>query len=472
MSAVVRLVGLVAVLLAVTLVSTCARAHGLIPPITQQLWTCQFFTGQVKTGATAMDACSASAADGSTTTVNSSTTTVRTVTVSSCTAGHCVGTVTVTCNYNNGQGSCGGGTSPVEANASTNGPQQVCPGNSEPVAGGQCKCLPGTRRGASGVGPSCDPYTCTKNGLRFENDGYGPLTQDSAMNPRVTCVGPGNEHHGCALQFTPQSAKCADPTHCWNLGSSATNGNYCDGTPAAPATAPPDEPTLPPPTPPCPANQCPGTVNGASVCVACGVTDAPKTTTETNPDGTTKGTTTKTECDGEKCTTTTTTKTTDGDGNESTSTKTETEDQSSYCEQNPTATACKESKWRGQCGGGFQCDGDAIQCAIANEQHQRNCAMFDTPDALATKGAGMVDDNPTPQGHPANSPEVKDVGLAGQIDMSNPIGGSCPQDKTLSMGGQTFTLPLSTLCTPLQMLGQVGVAVSLLMAAFIAFKQG
>jgi len=358
----------------------------------------------------------------------------------------------------------GGWSGPCAATAATT---YACPSGAVSGPGGTCTCMPGSRPGADN---SCAAYECPKNGLTFADAGYGPFASAAdAMKSRLTCVGPGGAMYGCTLEYTAKSAKCADPTHCWSSGSSATNGEYCDGyVPPAPNPVP-DEP-LPPPTPPCPANQCPGTVNGASVCVACGVTDKPTTETETKPDGTVEDKTTTTECNGTTCTTTTTTTTTGGGGT-TVNVEVTQEPQPGFCEENPTFSACKEGRWSGMCGGGFNCEGDAIQCAIARDQHTRHCQMEMHTDESAA-GVAMIDGNPHPTGHPLNNAEVQDVSFAGAIDQTNPIGGSCPADRVVSVGpGSSVTIPFSNLCGPLAMVGNVGVAVAMLLALFIAFKQ-
>ncbi len=349
--------------------------------------------------------------------------------------------------------------------------QSTCPPGSADAGGGQCKCLPGSRPGADN---SCVAYQCPRGGLSFPNDGYGPLPQTDVMKSRLTCVGPGGPYYGCTLEFTAASAKCTDATHCWSTGSSQTNGEYCDGTPAQPKTPLPDEPTLPPPSPPCASQPgtCPGNVNGQNVCLACSWTqDKPTTTTEDKPDGTSTGTETKTECNGTTCTTTTTTTTT-GPGGTGTTVKVEVEPQDGFCEQNPTFSACKEGRWGGSCQGGFSCDGDAIQCAIARDQHQRHCQLLETHTTFSQAGADMADNDPFPQGHPHNDAETKTIDFSQQIDQTDPLGGgSCPGDRTIAIHGGSVVIPFSSLCGPLSFFGQIAVACCLLMAAFIAFKQ-
>ena len=94
-----------------------------------------------------------------------------------------------------------------------------------------------------------------------------------------------------------------------------------------------------------------------------------------------------TECKDGVCTTTTTTTTTitnnsTGSSTTSTSTSTSTESQGGFCKENPGSKLCGKggdegSEFGGACKEGFSCEGDAIQCAIAKEQHRRSCQLFD-----------------------------------------------------------------------------------------------
>ena len=70
-----------------------------------------------------------------------------------------------------------------------------------------------------------------------------------------------------------------------------------------------------------------------------------------------------------------------------------------YCKKFPNDDKCKKSEFGGSCGangaqGTFNCTGDAIQCAIAKEQHRRSCQLFDGTatayEALKTESAGAM----------------------------------------------------------------------------------
>ncbi len=220
---------------------------------------------------------------------------------------------------------------------------------------------------------------------------------------------------------------------------------------------------------------------GATVPTAAGET---KTTTVTNPDGSvtkhevtkkadgtydvksTNGTVEKTEnttsCTGSACTTSTTktengavTETTTGEGSKD-----------GICKETPANPVCgtgSEGMFGGSCSAGFICEGDAVQCAMAKKQHESLCALMENPtgesqlyDAEKAKTGNVTGDNP-------NNGTVA-IG-AGLFDYSSALGGgSCIPDKTITVMGQSISIPFSTVCPWLLVLGNLLVAVSSLVA--------
>lgn len=228
----------------------------------------------------------------------------------------------------------------------------------------------------------------------------------------------------------------------------------------------------------CPVGQCPGTINGATVCMPCtGKTDVQSTGTKTttNADGSTTTTTTTTNStsQGGTTTTTTTTNTTNtpaggGTPTNSTTSSTDTKPTDSFCIENPSSPLCKQSSFGGSCGS-FSCDGDAIQCAMAQEQHKRNCTMFDTQTTLSQLGDQVAAGNdPQKSTFPNESANVQVVNLGTQIDTSNPLVASCLSDKVIAFPHFSVTLPFSTICPYLEMMGRIVIAFALMMAARIA----
>jgi hypothetical protein len=234
-------------------------------------------------------------------------------------------------------------------------------------------------------------------------------------------------------------------------------------------------------------------VNGKQVC-ADGTTGNPlppksssdtntETTTTDNGDGTTTTTTTTTTnttgADGSKGTTTTTnTKTCDAAGNCEESTTTESEGAaveedgpSTFCEENPDSPMCKQSSWAGTCAASFTCDGDAVQCAMAREQHIRNCQILeDAPSshpAVIAANAGSQ-----PNDHPNKTGETINVGSG--FDQTDIVGGSCPSDQTFQVasGYPLVTIPFSDLCGPAAILGNILVGITALCCLGIVFVKG
>lgn len=116
----------------------------------------------------------------------------------------------------------------------------------------------------------------------------------------------------------------------------------------------------------------------------------------------------------------------------------------------------------GSCIGGFSCEGDAIFCAISKEQHIRNCKLFEdkSPESqLYDEAKGKTGDQT--KDNPLNA----SINIAGRIDSSDALGGgSCIGDLNITVWGTAVTLPLTNLCPFLAMLGNLLVAVSMLVA--------
>lgn len=125
------------------------------------------------------------------------------------------------------------------------------------------------------------------------------------------------------------------------------------------------------------------------------------------------------------------------------------------------------SSFGGQCES-VTCDGDAIQCAIARDQYKRSCELMEKESAesqLYASNKGK-DGNQT-----GELPGNETISLSGRIDTSDALGGgSCFGDLSITVWKEPITLPLSQLCQYLAMLGNILVAVSMLMAARIVTR--
>lgn len=227
------------------------------------------------------------------------------------------------------------------------------------------------------------------------------------------------------------------------------------------------------------------------VCVACSSVATPEkpvtqydkktetTTTGTPPNQTTETKTTETKAthDGSgTVTTTTTTSTTKTDGNGTSTTeqsKTEKkEPQESFCKDNPTSAFCKEGKWGGSCGG-FTCDGDAVQCAIAKEIYQRNCEgvasnkytdLSDAAEAGTDTGANYV------QGQ-KDAPGLDVQAKFNQSVQASPIAASCPSSRSVALpGGNSLEISFEKPCEYASVLGRFVEAFAYLFAALIVLR--
>lgn len=333
---------------------------------------------------------------------------------------------------------------------------------------GECvdKCSP-----KSGQAPNT--LTCT--GARC---GWWQATQPTPGSYQTCSPDLADPTQGCTVSGTLEIA-AGDGQGGWNV---YTNSNTFTGQSCTPgATENPEvpdsdnDPLLPPP------GKCAGTVNGVTVFVDCETSITPSTprtnsrTTSTSEGETTTETTrgSTTTCVNGVCTTTTSTTVTvtvtpsgGGTGTTTTSNETETETQSQgeYCEENPAAAQCgEETTFGGTCqAGAFSCSGDAVQCAAAKAVNESKCLMTakqDVIDAVGTMAAGTY----------APDPPTTTVSVA-EFNQANPFGSSCPTNHTVSLAGASISIPLSAVCSELQMMGNLLVAFTLLAATIFVLR--
>ena len=371
-------------------------------------------------------------------------------------------------------------------------------------AAGKCSCPAGTKEETDATGlRQCKPDSvCSEMagkplGLPVTAD-YGSKSPSALGrmigNSSTTCF-PG----GCSVSGTVSGCWSAKGVAGCNLTDAKFTGDKCDDK-APPGGCPsgsspsqyaagvciPDENKCPagsspskyasgvciPDENPCPAGQAPSKY-AAGVCVpkddpnadgngetgnnskcppgrvesryAAGVC-IPADTTVGDGSGGGGGTT----CKDGKCTTT------NPDG--STDEKPEQE----FCKENPDAPQCKKSNWGGSCGS-FTCDGDAIQCAIAREQHQRNCKLFDEKTSHPAYQAAV--DGTDEQSADKLKGKAEQISVGTNFDQSG-FGWAkgCPADPEIALGfvQQSFTIPFSRICGPLEALSLAGVGITLL----------
>lgn len=383
-----------------------------------------------------------------------------------------------TCTYVGSGTSCGS-SQDTRQHSYTSAMEVFCGENAVPTGSGPsltCACPKGYMPKADKK--SCYQYTCPPSGS------YTAVTSPDQKVPNAgdtICSG------GCG--FTPSSWKVGQDGQIWATWPFKSTGSFCPGAPNPdkPAVDTGEKNSKNPAPVACGANQCPGTVNGMAVCVPCrGTADAGSTTAASAPAGGSTGgegsgsgdttTTKQTECNGVSCTTTTTTK--DSAGTVTGQVKEE-KPQESFCQENPASPLCKKSAFGGACAA-TTCEGDAVQCAIAADQYRRNCQWFDDPAAAALAEAGQANMNgqAQPDGHPGKNATDTPISFANSIDQSDALGGaSCPADVAFTVdvplvGARSLEVALSKVCAPLQLVGQLGVAITLLWAAVFVFRGG
>ena len=322
--------------------------------------------------------------------------------------------------------------------------------------------------------PACPPnssgsLTCTCN------SGYKPNTAATQCEP-VNCkaiIDGLNQNPSNVLQTTVQNGNSFCYGGCQVSGSfwgTDANGTYVAGpfTSSGPCAGTTNDGGTPPFTPR--PGECPGQVNGADVSVSCsgGQGTQGPAKSASGPAGSSNSNSGAT-CVGGVCTTTTTT--TDGNG---TGTETTTESQDSFCQKNPGLQICKDAKgtFGGTCSSSFSCEGDAVQCAIATEQHRRDCQLFEVATADSDTGTAARSAGSRASDHPWNSRTTVD--MSGGFDQTDLIGSSCPADVPVPInspgGGTVVWIRYSALCTPAEWLGRVLVGLTALACAGIVFK--
>lgn len=143
-----------------------------------------------------------------------------------------------------------------------------------------------------------------------------------------------------------------------------------------------------------------------------------------------------------------------------------TQNASSFCQENPNSDQCKgaeKSTFGGGCDSGFTCTGDAATCATAKASWQLNC-QFEKKTETSDFGQSLV-----------NGADTADLPGAGKSDTTLNVGnltytdtaGSCLPDLQFNMMGKTLTVPTAGICSIGGWLGNIGVALSFLIAGFI-----
>lgn len=137
-----------------------------------------------------------------------------------------------------------------------------------------------------------------------------------------------------------------------------------------------------------------------------------------------------------------------------------------FCIDNPTLPECAPSQIVDACNA-FTCSGDAIQCAMAQSQHDVICQYTAETNPNLDVGKAMIAGTDTTILNPAAVANRLSVPMSTSLDSSSPIAAACPADVPFSLMGQNIVIPLSLLCSTLTVLGNVFMALAFLSAAKI-----
>lgn len=377
---------------------------------------------------------------------------------------------------------------------------QACPSGLPRDSVGQCTCPAGAELdNSTGQCLSSDKANCWNFSQTATLPG-GDLTVDyrysgNVPNGKKFCVpvdGMSSPSKGCTVTFNRESFYDYGGGNAVTEGtlSMASDSNTVD---QSCSLGPGKEPGQEPPDEKCPSGFT-GTVNGVEVCVD-KVPDSgfepgrDETTVDDGENTTTNRTNSETKCENGRCTTTTTVTTTvtnnaTGATTTTSTNTTTTQSQESFCKANPKAKLCggsglpnidgggtggggngeeDPSSFTGACSGGFQCKGDAIQCAIAREQHIRACRLFDkeSPESKLYEEFKGKEGDQTKE-----LPGNETVAIGDRINSSDALGagGAGLSDLNLTVWNQQVSLPLSMLNQYLAAMGNVLLAVSFLLA--------
>lgn len=125
-----------------------------------------------------------------------------------------------------------------------------------------------------------------------------------------------------------------------------------------------------------------------------------------------------------------------------------------FCADNPENDLCtkkSDATFSGTCEMSFTCKGDVLQCAIAQEQHKRNCQFFVTP----TPESGVFENARAQPQEDVLAMTAQTVDLATHINSDSIITGSCPADMVIPVASQEIRFPLSQFCQYFDYLGLI-----------------
>ncbi|MBX9636229.1 MAG: hypothetical protein K2Q45_01605 [Nitrosomonas sp.] len=346
----------------------------------------------------------------------------------------------------------------------------MCPSGAA-LTGGQCVCEAPRVEDQTHTQCVLDPAAQKCADAARKPPKYFTATKNGSSLGQFTFCAPIPDGGGVACTLTGTIDFCASADGLPPFECSGGDGKF-NAVPCALDTVPPSvtgtTPTFNPDPPP--KGLCPGTVNGVDVFVPCGTTTGSTTQTQTvttvppgggTPTVTTNNTSTTVICSGGSCNVTTSTGGASGAPGTTTNT---TLPQRTFCQQNPSASVCdgdKASSFGGSCSSGFSCTGDGVQCAIAREQHRRDCELFS--ESPESNQYAIDKANPVRQ-----TQTVVNIG-AQPINSSNSLGvaAACLPPLQLSVMGSSVTVDFTAICNNLAILGNIALAASFLLGGRI-----
>lgn len=397
----------------------------------------------------------------------------------------------------------------------------ACPANSTGTS--SCTCNTGYSQGTGADASACllagsakwQQWCSAANGLSV---GTQNIQTASIAVQRTGCLGginivgspvatPGYvtgdlpDGAGCTMSLDPSAVATPKGTGWQTTGEGTLTGGTCmEGVGTAAGVVPTGAPTGTTSTSQtdstaCPAGMGTGQVNGQDVCKPVGsdtptVAQAPKSGSETsvNSDGskvvtTTSGTTT---CTQGTCTTVVSTTVNNVSAAGATTSSTTTSDtksqpQGTYCAGDGKGSAqCSgdgsSSSFGGSCASGFKAvSDDAVINAMAQEIYTQDCKVNpDAPSQVIGQNAMTADATNAPGYGVVGNPGSASVSIgSSNFDTSDAIGAgsACLNDRSYTIWhATTVVLPLSTLCSYMQMMGAALMAISFLIAAAIVFR--
>ena len=367
-----------------------------------------------------------------------------------------------------------------------------CPSNSS-LVGNECVCSSGYIENSSKTAcvesDPCELLAGMCSGSQGKTSAFSLSGKKTGVS--FTCMSPlsfgGDPLPGCTKGCMAQvggftTAFQSDDGNWVTQGTAKYSGSTCDpsvindlNSEADPEYEPEENPeTSNTPDPSCP-NGFKGTVNGVSVCVppksSSGISELEE---KDNGDGTKTNTKTEVKCENGKCEVTKTSTTTNTQTNStvSSSSTTTTVDKADYCSKNSSAGVCKNEQgeeegkgsFGGSCQAGFTCKGDAAMCAMAKEQHKRNCETLEE-DKDPASFINQVKNGTDSKSAQALQDAAETINLPTQLDMSGSgLPRSCPADPRIDLPfvSKSFSIPFSLVCPTLKTMSDVALLITAL----------